>query len=206
MSNCFVKYLIKLFFVVNPHIVVPFVLSCTQNYTNSERRATALKMCLFGLCLGVAFALCGNALLASVGISIPAFRIGGGILLAVAAWGLLYSNNTASSDSGAVESTLRVDISICPLAFPMLVGPATLTTLIGMIIESKAPGGGGEVLVLLALALIVGLTYVLTLFGSGLLRLLGRNGAIILEKLGGILLIAMSIEMLAGGIKAYFGL
>jgi small neutral amino acid transporter SnatA (MarC family) len=75
-----------------------------------------------------------------------------------------------------------------------------------MIIEAREPDGGGEFWVLLALALIIGLTYVLTLCGSGLLRLLGRNGAIILEKLGGILLIAMAVEMFAGGTKAYFAL
>ena len=203
MLDNFLGYFLKLFFVINPHIVVPFFLSCTQNYTNSERKITAIKMTLYGLLIGLLFAAFGKTLLTTLGISISAFRIGGGLLLAVAAWGLLYSDNTPKNTE-TIDETARVDISLSPLAFPMFIGPATLTTLVGMIFEAKPLGVTEQILVVVTMCLIILLTYILTLFGNSIVRFLGRGGAIILQKLGGILLIAMSIEMISGGAKAYF--
>lgn len=164
-----------------------------------------IKMCLYGLFLGLSFAIAGNFFLSSLGVTVPAFRIGGGLLLGVAAWGLLYSSPTPPTKETSPEHALRSDISLCPLAFPMFIGPATLTTLIGMIQEAQTISDFEPVLVIGAMIFIILLTYILILFGGTIVKILGRNGAIILEKIGGILLIAMSIEMISGGIKAYFG-
>jgi multiple antibiotic resistance protein len=198
------SYIIKLFFVINPHIVVPFFLSCTQNYTSAERKLVGRKMCLYGLALGVAFALVGNALLNLVGVSVAAFKIGGGVLLGVAAWGLLYSKQETTSEETAPEISMRADISLSPLAFPMFIGPATLTTVVGMMLETKKISTIEPLLVIAALTIIVVLTYSMILCSNLLLKILGRNGALILGKLGGILLIAMSLEMICGGLKIYF--
>jgi multiple antibiotic resistance protein len=161
-------------------------------------------MCLYGLFLGLSFVFLGESLLKALGVSIPAFRMGGGVLLGVTAWGLLYSDNKPSENVPFSESTMRFDISLCPLAFPMFIGPATLTTLVSLILEAKAVSIFEASLVVIALLLLIALTYVLTLLGSGIVKILGRNGAIILEKVGGILLVAISIEMIAGGARIFF--
>lgn len=201
----FIGYLFKFFFVLNPHIVVPFFFSCTQNYTHSERRTLAIRMTLFGLGLGILFAAFGTHVLGLVGVDIPAFRIGGGILLMVAAWNMLYSSSNSSETTAEPTQTHHADISLCPLAFPMLVGPATLTTLVGMVNEAKASSFVEPFLVTLAMALIIALTYILILFGAPLFKMLGKSGGLILEKVSGILLVAMSIQMICGGAKAFFG-
>ncbi|GHS92868.1 UPF0056 membrane protein [Alphaproteobacteria bacterium] len=204
MFEEFGSYVIVLFFVINPQIILPFFLSCTQTYTDSERKRTALKMCVYGLSFGVAFSALGSLLLGALGISAAAFRVGGGILLGVAAWGLLYSGPKAPSDEASPEQALHHDISLCPLAFPMFVGPATLTTLVRLVEDSKKISAVEPFLVVGAMALIVAVTYILISFSSFFLKLLGKNGTVILEKVSGIFLIAMAAEMIIGGLKVYF--
>lgn len=201
----FVGYLFRFFFVLNPHIVAPFFFSCTQNYTQSERRTLAVRMTVFGLGLGGVFAAFGTHVLGLIGVDIPAFRIGGGILLLVAAWNMLYGSSDNASSGEEPTQTHHTDISLCPLAFPMLVGPATLTTLVGMVNEAKAVSLIEPFLVTLAMALIILLNYAMILFGAPLFRLLGKSGGLILEKVSGILLVSMSIQMICAGIKAFFG-
>jgi multiple antibiotic resistance protein len=198
------SYFLKLFVVVNPHIVVPFFFSCTQNYTSYERKAVGLKMCFYGLLLGLSFALFGVKLLSALGISHTALRAGGGLLLGVAAWGLLYSERKEPAEGTEPEQAIRQDISLCPLAFPMFIGPATITTLVGMMHEAESAGKEHVFLVLTALVSLIALTYVLIICGSGFMKLLGHKGSIILEKIAGILLIALSGEMILGSIKKFF--
>jgi multiple antibiotic resistance protein len=199
-----VSYFVKLFFVLNPHIVVPFFLSCTQNYTSAERKIVGAKMCIYAFGLGLVFCVLGNSILDSLGISKAAFKAGGGLLLGRAAWGMLYSKPKAPSEGTSPEISMRSDISLCPLAFPMLVGPATLTTIVGMIKDAEAIGIVEQGLIVATLALIIGITYICVLGGGTLMRILGKSGPVILEKAGGILLIGMSIEMICFGVKLYF--
>lgn len=198
------SYFVKLFFVLNPHIVVPFFLSCTQNYTSAERKLVGAKMCLYGAALGIVFALGGNAVLGALGISKAAFKAGGGLLLAVAAWNMLYSKTKPPTEGTSPELAMRSDIALCPMAFPMLVGPATLTTIVGMVKDAEAIGVIEQGLIVLTMVVIVAITYGCVLCGGTLMRFLGKSGPVILEKVGGILLIGMGIEMISCGVKMYF--
>ncbi|MDR0625423.1 MAG: MarC family protein [Holosporales bacterium] len=203
MLESFVPSLVKLFFVINPHIIVPFFFSLTQNYTNSERRSTAAKMSVYSFGLGMVFVFCGNGLIDALGVTLPAFRVCGGLLLAVAGWSLLYSKSDDKEEASAGSS--RSDASLCPLAFPMFVGPATLTTIVGMIQSAKEVGGGADLMVICAFCVLVVFVYLLCLYGSNLMRLLGKNGLVLLGKIGGILVMAMALQMILGGTKAFFG-
>jgi multiple antibiotic resistance protein len=198
------SYFVKLFFVLNPHIVVPFFLSCTQNYTSSERKIVGAKMCIYAFALGLVFCVLGNKVLDALGISKAAFKAGGGLLLAKAAWGMLYSKPTPPSEGTSPEISMRSDIALCPLAFPMLVGPATLTTIVGMIKDAEAIGFVEQGLIVATMGVIIAITYVCLLGGGTIMKILGKNGPVILEKAGGILLIGMSIEMICWGLKLYF--
>jgi multiple antibiotic resistance protein len=204
MLENFSSYFIKLFFVLNPFIVVPFFLSCTQNFTASERKMVGAKMCIYSFGLGFLFCAGGGVVLTAMGISQASFKAGGGFLLAVAAWGMLYSKPSAPSGDTSPEVAMRSDIALCPLAFPMLVGPATLTTIVGMVKDAEAIGIFEQIIIVGTLALIIAMTYVALLFGGSLMKLLGKNGALILQKCSGILLIGMALEMIGCGIKMYF--
>jgi multiple antibiotic resistance protein len=197
------SYFIKLFFVLNPYLVIPFFLSCTQNFTNAERKIVGAKMCIYSLCLGVVFSLIGNTILSALGVSHASFKAGGGVLLGVAAWNMLYEKPSAP-DATSPELAMRSDISLCPLAFPMLVGPATLTTIVGMVKDAEKIGVFEQGLVIATLAFIIGLTYLGVLCGGTVVRILGKNGGMILQKVGGILLVGMSIEMIAYGMKMFY--
>jgi multiple antibiotic resistance protein len=199
-------YFFKFFVAVNPLVVVPFFLACTQNYTTAERRIVAGKMCLYGLMLIILFAACGNTILDWLGVSVAAFSIGGGVILANAAWGLLFSDLSPPLEETSPEIAMRRDISMCPLAFPIFIGPATLTFLVNMVCAAKEVSAVEPFVVTAVVVLFVGITYILTLFGDVILKLLGRNGAMIISRVGGIFLFSISIGMIATGIKTFFNI
>lgn len=196
----------KIFFFVNPHIILPLFLSMTQNYTNSERQSLGNKFCIYSLFLGYAFVFGGGFLLKALDIPIALFTVGGGILLGVAAWGILYSQDSTEVHPDESPSTVRSDPSLSPLAFPITTGPATLTGLVAMA-QSPASTQGGIMAyssVLLAFTIVIGIVYLFVRCGDFIIRALGKNGCLILSKVGGILLIAMSTTMICGGLKAFF--
>lgn len=201
MNNPLITNLVQLFFVLNPHIVLPFFLSMTQNYTQSEQRSIGLKMCLYSFLLGFLFIFGGGSLLDALGVPVSLFRVGGGLLLGVAAWNMLYSPSKPS-DATSAEPPVHADIALSPLAFPMLVGPATLTKLVSMVQETSSTFEYCSVLI--AFIVMIGLFYGLTWCGGPVMRLLGKNGSMILEKIGGILLVAMAAAMIFGGLKAFY--
>ncbi|MDR3285229.1 MAG: MarC family protein [Holosporales bacterium] len=195
-------YLIKLFFVINPHLSVPLFMCLTQKYTEQERKIAAIKTGIFSFCFGVLFIFCGNPLLSALGISFPVFRIAGGFLVGVAGWGLLYSNDDEPKQDSSCPT--KSDITICPLTFPMLIGPATLITCASLMQEAKVLTGNFDYTLLLALGLLLILTCMMFLCGSIIMRFLGKNGGIILSKVGGILVVAIAIQMIVSGAKAAF--
>lgn len=202
MFESLVNDLWKLFFMVNPHIGLPIFLSMTQNYTSSERRNLATKACLYALCLGFGFVFGGGALLKALEVPVSLFGVGGGFLLGVAAWGMLYPSPKKTTNNS--EEQLRGDPSLSPLAFPLITGPATLTALVSMAQSGEGASMAGYASVLLAFTIIMAITYAFFLSGGVILKFLGKNGCLILEKLGGIVLVALSATMIFGGLKTFF--
>lgn len=206
MFGSFGRHMVQIFFFVNPHIVLPLFLSMTQNYTSSERRTMGIKACIYALALGYGFAFGGGVLLDLLGVPVSLFRAGGGLLLGVTAWNLLYASPKKEGSSAEPTSTVRADLSLSPLAFPLITGPATLTGIVTVVQTAAARNGVfvGYSTVLLEFSIVIGILYLCLVCGDFILKLLGRNGCLILEKLGGIILIAMSATMIFGGLKAFF--
>jgi multiple antibiotic resistance protein len=158
----------------------------------------------FGLM--IAFLLLGEALLGFIGISMPAFRIAGGILLFLTALEMLFQKRQARRQGNANEAQTEheEDPSVFPLAMPLIVGPGAITTIILLAGQAEGPADFFAITGVLAAVLMFVFTFCAA---SGLIeRVLGRTGVNIVTRLLGMLLAALAIQFILDGIAQSFGI
>jgi multiple antibiotic resistance protein len=196
--SLFLSLWIKLFFVLTPFFGLTMFLSMTEGYEEAKRRKLALSVAAAVAisCLVLFFA--GHQIFAVFGITLDAFRIGAGILLMLSGISLV---NGKAATAASVSSD---DVAVVPLAIPIFVGPATVGTLLvlGAELNSFSTKLIGSAALLSAVACI---TTVL-LASSLIKRCLGGKGIVILSKLTGLILAALSAQMIMTGIQGFLGL
>jgi len=195
-----------LFIIIDPPGLAPLFVALTQGMTIAQRRTIALRACIIAGALMLAFLFIGEALLGFVGISMPAFRIAGGILLFLTALEMLFQKRQARREDNAAEGAAEHhdDPSVFPLALPLIVGPGAITTIILLAGQAKSAidfaaiaGVMFTVLMLVFAALMVAIP---------LDRILGKTGINILTRLLGMLLAALAIQFILDGIGQSFGI
>lgn len=186
-----------LFVVIDPPGLVPLFIALTQGMTPEHRRRLALRACLIAAGLLLMFGLAGEAILGFVGITMPAFRIAGGILLFLTALDMLFERRTQRREGQKTEPDH--DPSVFPLAIPLIAGPGAIATMI--LLVGEAPGWPGTISVLGLMALVLATTFLFLLASPPLERLLGRTGTIVITRLLGMLLAALSVQFVIDGIK-----
>ncbi len=171
----------------------------TSGMDARHRRAVALRACGVAFCVLTIFGLLGDAVLETLGISLPAFRIAGGLLLFFIAIDMLFEKRTERREGRHAEADH--DPSVFPLATPLIAGPGAMAT---MILLGTAPGGSW--LNLLETHLIMGAVILLCLalfMMAGLIeRVLGRTGIVVVTRLLGMLLAALSVQFVLDGLTA----
>ncbi len=204
MHEFFWQAFVTLLVVIDPFAVVPMFVSLTRNDTLANKRKTALKSCTIATVILVSFAFLGDHLLDIMSISEPAFRIAGGFLLLIAAIDMV----VAKSHSGMVSTTsdedeeavMRDDVSVFPLAIPMIAGPGALTSLVVLMRQAEQMSAFitmGTVIILLIVLLI---TYISLLLGDYLMKLLGVTGTNVFTRVFGIILAALAVQSILNGI------
>jgi multiple antibiotic resistance protein len=192
---------VTLFVVIDPIGMAPLFVALTAGETGRRRRAIALRACLIALALLTLFGLAGEAVLGFVGISMPAFRIAGGILLFLTALDMLFERRTERRQRNAEEEESRPDPSVFPLAIPLIAGPGAIASMI--LLAGQTPDGA-RWLHLLAVHAVMAtvLALVLTLFlAAGLIeRALGATGILVVTRLLGMLLAALSVQFVLDGL------
>lgn len=187
-----------LFVVIDPPGLVPLFIALTQGMDNEHRRRMARRACVIAFILLTLFGLMGEALLGFIGISMPAFRIAGGILLFLTALDMLFERRTQRREGQHPDPDH--DPSVFPLATPLIAGPGAIATMI-LLVGQSGPGWIGTVAVLgLLLAMIVA-TYLFFLAAPVLERLLGRTGTVVITRLLGMLLAALSVQFVIDGVR-----
>ena len=191
-----------LFSIVNPFGAMPVFLTLTADDRASERARTALRACIYMVCiLSVAF-FGGQDILNFFGINIQHLRIAGGILLMRSAFELLTpgANRDRVGPAALEESKLKDDISFTPLAMPMLSGPGSMAICIGLIRPTyvdKAMTVAGFALVALA-------AFVILIFSLRLTRVLGKPGMAAMARIIGFITLAIGVNFFATAIAALF--
>jgi multiple antibiotic resistance protein len=187
-----------LFVTVNPikGAAVFAVLSRAASRPQQRRLATRATLIASGILL--IFAVFGDDLLSVIGVGLPAVRVGGGILLLLLAIGIVFGRSIASSDTG--EELDRGDIAVFPLATPIIAGPGAITAVV-----VQASGAENRVqdtaLLVLALAAVMLLTFVGFLTAGHVERWLGGTGMNVVTRILGILLAAVSAELILVGLR-----
>ncbi len=207
MLGQLVKFLIVFFVVVEPLTIVPIFSSLTTGATEEYRRRMAVKAVSIAAAILLMFSLVGKPFLAAMGITVQAFRIFGGLLLFLIALEMVFAreSGTRTSTDEQAESRRRADISVFPLAFPLIAGPGALVTILLWV----APVSIAERPLLFAglaccAALVLGITLGLMLVAGPLMRIVGVTGANVANRLLGVVLGALAVQFVLDGLRSSF--
>jgi multiple antibiotic resistance protein len=207
MLDQIVKFFVVFFVVVEPLSIVPVFSSLTVGASEEYRRRMALKAVAIAAVLLLLFAVLGKPFLEVMGITVAAFRIFGGLLLFLIALEMVFAreSGTRTSQDEQAESRRRADISVFPLAFPLIAGPGALVT----VLLSVGPVSIRERPLLFAglaacAALVLLITLVLMLGAARLMRVLGVTGANVANRMFGVVLGALSVQFVLDGLRSSF--
>ncbi len=172
-SSFLITSFVTLFVVIDPLGLVPLFIALTRGMAPDHRRAVGLRACVIAALLLTLFGLFGQKLLDFVGISMPAFRIAGGILLFLTALDMLFERRTQRREGQMPDADH--DPSVFPLAMPLIAGPGALAAMI-LLVGQSGPGLQGKALVLALMLVVIAVIYVLFLAAGPIERALGRTG------------------------------
>ncbi len=192
---------VTMFVVIDPVGLAPLFVAMTQGKSASARQKIAARSCLIGMGILVLFGLLGEAVLEFIGISMPAFRISGGILLFITALDMLFERRTQRREDTADDDENADDPSVFPLAIPLIAGPGAIASVI--LLTGQKPGAEGLILVLGVTAAVVALVMLLFLASGMLEKALGKTGITVVTRLLGMLLAALSIQFVLDGLRDF---
>jgi multiple antibiotic resistance protein len=196
--------LVTLLVVVDPLGLAPIFAALTQGYPEKRKREAAIRGTVLGAVILFVFALVGDGLLGALSIGLPAFRTAGGILLFLLALDMIFGRPTglrSRTVRDQEEDEYNQDISVFPLAIPLVAGPGAITTVL------LYTGGGsiGQIAVLVSVLLVVLLlTLASLLLAPRIMRLFGETGANVLSRVLGVLLAALAVQFAIDGIQSSF--
>lgn len=200
-----------LFAMMNPFVALPMFLALTQDYDRSRQRSAAIRCVGYSLLLGVVVVLSGTAILRFFGISIDDFRVAGGLVLMLIALGMLNGNHTSHTGSASEQAEQNqsrqesaTDIALYPMAFPMMVGPGTITTIV--VFAGQAGGAADQLLLIVVLAGILACLLAVLWFALTIGQHMSETLRTIMIRLMGIILAAIAVEMMVAGLKNLFPL
>jgi multiple antibiotic resistance protein len=205
MLETFGFTLVALLVIVDPFGTAVIFASMTTNDSAAQRRRQAIRATVIAAIVLVAFSVVGGWLLRALGIGLPAMKVAGGLLLFLLAadmvMGQTFLRATPEEQKAGAEES---DISVFPLAIPLLAGPGGMTSMVLM--REQARGDpGAYAAVLLALFVVLALTLACLLGAATVARLLGRTGGHVIGRVLGVLLAALAAQIALDGIRQSLG-
>lgn len=191
--NSFISLWLKFFFLLTPFFALSMFLSLTADTGNAVRKKLALRIGLAAAVLGVLLYFGGSVIFSLFGITIQAFRIGAGALLFLSAVDLV--RGKLPSAGNQPES----DITVVPMAIPVMVGPATIGTL--LVLGADAEGLAGRLLGVASLLSAIGVVTLLLWMAAWVEALVGKWGLAILSKITGLILSALAAQLILNGLQ-----
>lgn len=202
--NFLITAFVALFVVIDPIGLAPLFVALTAGMSSQRRRAIAVRATLTAVGILFVFSIFGDDILTFIGISMPAFRIAGGILLFLTALDMLFERrqkrreDTADGDD---PDDHEDDPSVFPLAIPLIAGPGAIATVILLVGQTDGTAGYFSVMGVLAAVLI--LVFSMFLAASTIERLLGKTGITVVTRLLGMLLAALSVQFVLDGLRGF---
>ncbi|HXH72084.1 MAG TPA: MarC family protein [Mariprofundaceae bacterium] len=200
----FWQCLISLVAVVDPLAAAAIFAATTDRNTYNERRRMARRAAAFASGILFFFLFAGQALLAWFSVSLDAFRIAGGIILAVMSMDLLKATDTGVRTTPAEldEGISKPDVSLTPIAVPLLAGPGAISTV--MVLAATQPAPKGVATVTIVIVLVGLLSWAILHFSTSITRRLGATGMNVISRLIGLLLLAVAVQFVLDGLNGFF--
>jgi len=199
----FINHFVTLLVIANPLSALPVILRITRNQSLEEKRHTGRTCAIAVMIIFIVVTWIGSPLLAILGIKLQSFQIAGGLILLTIAFSMLNAEESPIKLSPDEQAQRRSDMgAIVPLAMPIIAGPATMTTLIVSV--NEFPGLLNQLLISLSAILVALAMGALLYFAAHLEKILGIQGVNIINRVGGLILAALAIQMLASGMLIFF--
>lgn len=204
MSELFVSALVTFLVVIDPPGCAPIFAGLTKDATAAHRRAMAIRATAVAAGILLFFGLLGEDLLRALGISLSAFRVAGGIMLFLIAIDMVFERRTERRENRAEEVSADnvEDISVFPMAIPMIAGPGSIASV--MLLMARSDGLAESLVVLGALLVTLLLTLVALLAAGTLMRLLGHRIEAMITRILGVILAALAAQFVLDGIERSF--
>lgn len=190
--------------IVDPVGVMPTFLGLTKGYSVNEVRRTILRAAVAGALVLLSFSLFGTYLFRFLGLDLNAFRMGGGLLLLLTALEMLRGKGNERKCTGPElsASAEREDISFVPIAVPLLAGPGAITSIMVFSTDHETQHGINFSIIAAAVVMSFSISYLVLRASSFLSKALGHSGVSVVQRLMGLILAALSIQLIAEGALA----
>jgi multiple antibiotic resistance protein len=198
-SSMFIGATVTLVVIMDPPGTIPVFLSLMGRRSKAARAKAARQAVLVSLGVITLFAVAGEAILAYLGIGIPALQGAGGLLLLLIALDLL-----TGKDNTEPQAVDDVNVALVPLGTPLLAGPGAIAATI--VYVRQAHGQFGSYVALAAAILLVHLVLFICLrYSGGVIRVIRESGIVLLAKIAGLLLAAIAVQLVANSIRGFVG-
>ena len=205
LMELFLSAFVTLFVVIDPPGCAPIYAGLTKGATATQARHMAMRACIIATLILLVFALFGQQLLGALHIELDSFRIAGGIMLFVIALEMVFEKRVERREQRAekVAATPEVeDVSVFPMAMPMLAGPGAIAAV--MLLQNEADGPEATLVVLGALVAVMALTLLALIAANPLMKLVGARVEAVITRLLGVLLAALAAQYVIDGIRNSF--
>ena len=206
MTELLIHTFVVLFVVVDPVGLAALFPGLAPGARPAALRQMAVKGTAVAAGILVGFVFLGDALLRYLGVGMPAFRIAGGVLLFLLAIDMVFARQSglrSTTEQEHEEAEQRRDISVFPLAIPLIAGPGAMTSIL-LVVSAHRGDWQVQGLLLAVLAAVLGVTLVLLLAAHRILALLGETGANVVSRVLGVVLAALAVQFILDGVAAAF--
>lgn len=189
------------FTLINPLGTMPIFMSMTSTLSKKRRKQTAKKASLVAFFTIIGFAFSGQIMFDFFGISVNSFRIVGGLIFFAMGWDMLQArlvNIKHTDDEEKIDAYVE-DISITPLAIPMICGPGAITNAIVLMEDSQTLPQ--KIVLIVVIAVVLLLTYLILVGGSKITDFLGKTGNKVMMRLMGLIVMVIAVEFFFSGLK-----
>lgn len=191
--------LTSFFTLINPLGSMPIFMSMTSQLTDEERNKTAKKASIVALFTIIAFAFTGQFLFKFFGISVDSLRVVGGVIFFIMGMDMLQARIGRDKIKETEVKSYITDISITPLAIPMICGPGAITNAI--VLMEDANSVAKTIILVVSILVIMLVTYLILYSSSKLIKMLGETGINVMMRIMGLIVMVIAVEFFFSGLR-----
>ncbi|MGK2963258.1 MAG: MarC family protein [Gemmatimonadaceae bacterium] len=190
----------SILFLVDPIAVIPAYLAFVRRESPQRRAATARAACVAAGLTLIIFAAAGDSILKLFGVTLPAFRIAGGLILWLVAMDMLRAKRSTQEGTEELkEGQLKEDVAITPLGIPMLAGPAAMSTV--MVLSAQAVGAASHAIVYASIIVVMLISWASLRVADRVFARLGESGIRVATRIMGLILAAIAVQFVLSGMR-----